>query len=202
MNLRNDIFKYLIELLIVAFGVVLGMYVSNWNAEIKTQKKADKTLEYLEEEIQTNINSLTKAIDYHTKLRATFDSIKGTWNDFDGMQPYFKNKTFKLPQIPGWKGPGMISMESSVFEGARMSNILQEFDLEQVHTLNKAYKAQENYSLITKEVVNKIFNIDSRSTLIDAIGVMEFLNYDILGNEKFLKDFLEQCLKKLKDKDN
>ena len=196
---ENNFIKYILELLIVAFGVMLGMYVSDWNAQKKTKNQVKKTLVYIQEEIEGNIKGLTKAVAYHEELKLTVDSMRSEWKEKNFLQPYFSNDFFRIAKIPGWEGPGMVAMENSVFEGARMTNILQEIDIEHLRIITKAYKAQENYEVISKGVMEKIFSLDSESKVVDAVGFLELIIYDIRGNEKFLLKHLEESLERIKE---
>jgi large-conductance mechanosensitive channel len=57
--------RYVIEIVIVAFGVFLGVYYSNLNAAEKTDKEKEKSISLIIQELENNQRLLLKDIDYH-----------------------------------------------------------------------------------------------------------------------------------------
>jgi hypothetical protein len=50
----KNTFKYILEASIVAFGVVLGLYLSERNTKNKTDQNTKETLTYIVEELKAN----------------------------------------------------------------------------------------------------------------------------------------------------
>ena len=85
----NQFFKYsryaIGEIVLVVVGILIALYINNWNEERKQREKFDQVLVEVEKELISNIRGCRKAIeDYHRTdsvvNRILFDSL--TMNDF------------------------------------------------------------------------------------------------------------------------
>lgn len=185
------------ELLIVAFGVFLGMVVSDWNANRKTATQVEKTKQYIINELKTNVHNLNYSIEYHKQLRTEFDSLAALITEEDLLKPFISNKLIKFNKIPSWTGPGTSLLDKSVYEGAKVGNLLQEFDIETLQMIARTYRHQDGYELLSKKIVDRMMNINFDTKTIDGMGTLELIVFDILGNEKVLKKHLEATIEKL-----
>ena len=61
----TNILRYATELLIVAFGVFSGTYVSEWKSNERNEVKAIKSLNYMVRELENNHNNLQLSIKYY-----------------------------------------------------------------------------------------------------------------------------------------
>lgn len=195
---KQDIFKYFLELITVAFGVFLGIAVSEWNAQRNTNNQVEKTVNYIVNELELNVKNLNHAIDYHEQLKTNLDSIGKSIDDSVLNAPYFSNEQFKIYEIPGWNGPGIAYLEKSVYEGAKMGNILQELDIKTLQLVSKTYGRQENYEMMGKSTLDKLLSMDTNTKTMDVLGIVEMLVFDVLGTEKRLKKYLEKTIVDLK----
>lgn len=92
---KVDIIKYLLELLIVAFGVMLGLYVSELRTDQLKNAKKEKTLVYIKEEIRSNIDLLQHAITYHDTIKKNLRIRISSLDREDLSLGYFSSK--KIP---------------------------------------------------------------------------------------------------------
>lgn len=194
----KNILKYLLELLIVAFGVFLGFMVSEWNDDRKTQKQLDRALEFVYEEMGNNCKTLINAIEYHEKIKHGLDSMihELPENSLDSI--YIDNSLFDFNEIPGWKGVRTAGLDNTGFTSLQLSGLLQEMDIREVQTLSKAYKYLDFYSDFSQTPLERLVGMNSTSKVIDVIGALQLLTGDVLGTEKNLKGLLEKTLKELK----
>ena len=157
--MKKKILTYLIELLIVAFGVFLGMVVSDWNTQRKTNTQVEKTKQYIINELQTNILNLEHSISYHHTLKIAFDSIASTMTDEEKLANYFSNTKFRLNLIPCWRGPGTTLLDKSVYEGAKVGNLLQEFEIETLQLISRTYRHQDGYDIFSGTTVKSMGSV-------------------------------------------
>lgn len=92
---KKHIIRYSIELIIVAFGVFLGIIVSNWLAQQKVDNKVKKTLSYIISEMESNSQALERASIYHSKIKDELDSAISTLDREAMSIPYVENTQFK-----------------------------------------------------------------------------------------------------------
>ena len=195
---KENIVKYSLESLIEAFGVFLGLVVSDWNSQRKINKQVDRSLTYIIEELQTNVNTLDKAIDYHIKIALEFDSAVSRLDREDYFVNYYASEGFKFNTLPSWSGPGMALLEKSAFESAKIGGVFQELDVSSLQLISKMYSQQETYSMYGKAVFDKLTGINSESKTFDVILILSVMSNDLLNSEKGLKIYLEQNIEKLK----
>lgn len=196
---KENIIKYALESLIVAFGVFLGLVVSEWNTQRKMDKRVERSLNYIIEELQTNINALDRAATYHEKIAAEFDSAAGRLDEKAYFANYYADNSFKFNSLPSWNGPGMALLESSAFESAKIGGVLQELDIKTIQLISKMYAQQTTYSMYGKAVFDKLTNIDSDSKTFDVILILSVMSNDLLNSERGLKIYLEKSIERLKE---
>ncbi|MEL6974833.1 MAG: hypothetical protein AAGL29_05490 [Bacteroidota bacterium] len=97
----KTIVKYLLEIIIVAFGVFLGVYFSNLNEAQNTKKEKDKSLTLIIEELEYNQKLLEQQIHYHESLKIQVDSINTALTDEERFSSLVGNKDFNHNNIKG-----------------------------------------------------------------------------------------------------
>lgn len=193
----KSILKYVIEFLIVGFGVFLGIYVNELQSADKMEMKKEKALRYMLEELESNKQKLKTASVYHQSIKSSMDSISQVLTIQDLSAYYLKNKKFNHNQIPGWTGFRQASLEYTAFESAKLSGVIAEYDMETLQLISKIYNLQQTYSEFGKSIFNKMINIDSSAKVADAVGVIEIMTYDLLNFEKGLVKEIETVEKQL-----
>lgn len=196
------ILKYLIEFLIVAFGVFLGIYVSEWRSQNKMAANVEKSMKYIVEEMESNRDNLEKTIAYHEMIKVNFDSLRRTLSMEDIMQPYFGNDKFRHQQIKGWTGIGLSNFEDIAYESAKISGTIQEIDIELIHLISKMYKQQDFNTEFGKTTLSQMLDMDSNAKVLDVINVIELLTTDVLNNEKHVLKNLNKTIERFSSRDD
>lgn len=182
----KSVLKYVLEFLIVGFGVFLGIYASEWQSNKKIKETKEKSIAYILKEVEVNQANLLKRIEYHEMIKVRFDSMRETISEEDILKPYLENKKFRHQNIPGWTGMGLPDFEDVAFEGAKLTGIIQEYNIELTQEISKVYKRQEFTSEIGKSILDKALNINSSTKTSDVIGVIELLTTDFVNGERGL----------------
>lgn len=190
------IFKYLIEFLIVAFGVFLGIYVSEVRNENKIKIEKEKSVNYIIEELENNKKRLEESIKYHQLIKTEIDSISKTLDEQDLFTNYIGNKSFQHNKIKGWNGIRVANIESTAFEAAKISGILKEYDIEFIQKVSKIYKHQEAYSEFGNSILTKMVNLNSSAKVVDVFSSIELMTSDLLNYEKSLSKGIEKIKQK------
>ncbi len=186
------ILKYLIEFLIVAFGVFLGIYVSELQSEQKLKKEKEASINFILEELSNNKKNLERSINYHQSIKVELDSIAKTFTEKDLFKTYLGNDVFRHHNIKGWEGIALASLENTAFEAAKISGIIKEFDIELIQKISKIYNYQEEYVEFGNTILTKMININATSKIADAFGTIELMAYDLLNFEETLVDEIEK----------
>ena len=186
------IFKYLIEFLIVAFGVFLGVYASELQNEKKIKIEKEKSISYITEELENNKDRLEESIKYHQLIKTEIDSIIKTLDEKDLFTIYIGNKSFQHNEIKGWNGVRVANLENTAFEAAKISGIIKEYDIKYIQNISKIYKHQETYSEFGNSVLTKMINLNSSTKVVDMASAIELMTSDLLNYEKAKLEAIEK----------
>ncbi len=198
----KDIFKYVLEFLIVTFGVFLGIYTSDLQNEKKTKREKEKSINYILKELENNKINVEKSIEYHQLIKSNIDSLASSLTEKDNFENYLGNKKFRHNQIEGWNGVRLADIDNTAFEGAKISGIIQEYDIELIQIISKIYKRQEVYSKFGNSLLDRMLGINSSTKVIDVFGPIQLMTTDLLSLEKQLLKELEKVQKEIKTSDN
>lgn len=190
------IFKYLIEFLIVAFGVFLGVYASEIQNEKKIKTEKEKSISYITDELINNKKSLEESIKYHKSIKIEMDSISKALNEEDLFRIYIWNKAFQHNEIKGWNGVRVANLENTAFEAAKISGIIKEYDIKYIQNISKIYKHQETYSEFGNSILTKMINLNSSTKVVDMLSSIELMTNDLLDYEKALLKAIEKMERK------
>lgn len=198
MDTKKNLLKYLIEFIIVAFGVFLGIYLNNRESDKKSDLNKNKAIENIITELESNNENLKKSISYHELIKTNLDSLLKTIPEETFKESYFENKKFKFIYIKNWTGNGFTEYDNTAFEVSKMSGTLQTMDIELIQEISKIYKKLNSQSNFQNSMNNKMASLNSQSTTYDAIGNIILLTGDNLGMEKILSEQLEKSIETIK----
>jgi hypothetical protein len=188
----KQIIKYLIEFLIVAFGVFLGIYASEMQNEKKIKTEKDKSIRFITDELVNNKKRLEESIKYHQLIKIEIDSIGKSLNEQDLFSIYIGNKSFQHNEIRGWNGVRVANLENTAFEAAKISGIIKEYDIKNIQNISKIYKHQDTYSEFGNSVLTKMINLNSSTKVVDILSIIQLMTSDLLGFEKALLEGIEK----------
>lgn len=191
--------KYLIELLIVAFGVFLGIYVSEWKSNNRLKNNTEKSFNYILMEIESNQKSLENSIQYHELIKSNFGKTISKIDKSEVDKPYYGNKSFHVSRIENWNGVGLPNFETVSFEVAKINNVLHELDFDVVQQIARAYQQIETNQEFGNSVLKKLLETNSETKIADIIGIVEMMTSDVLISEKNLNTVLLDTIKYLND---
>jgi len=195
----KDFFKYLLELLIVAFGVFLGIYVSEYRSDIKTQQEVTRTVNYLIDELESNKKSIDLSSDYLEMIRPNYQKLRSSLTKQTINGPYFPTRDFHITMIEGWTGVGLPKYKTISYESAALSGIISDIDLDKVRMLSGIYKGIEFNEEFGKSVLDKFLEIDTKVTVRDVMANLELLLSDVVNSQKYLSEELELVITELKN---
>ncbi|MTI41213.1 hypothetical protein [Fulvivirga lutimaris] len=191
-DLVKSLFKYILEAAIVAFGVVLGLYLSEQNAQSKTNENTKVALNYIVQELRANRELLIQAKEYHKKISVEFDSLSKTATAADLEQVYYTNDKFKHFKLPGWQGVGTAKVKSIIYESAKLSGVLQELNITTIQNIAEVYETLDSYKNLSKTAMDGLLNVGASTKVADVFRVFELMKYDIQSFEGFLIEHLDE----------
>ncbi|NMM47692.1 hypothetical protein [Marinigracilibium pacificum] len=198
-SFKRNIFRYIIEFIIVAFGVFLGTYLNDMESKKQEIANQEKALKNIITELENNQQNLQKTINYHELIKVNFDSLLKTIPEDVLSKNYFENKSFKFVYIKDWVGNGFTEFEDTAFEVSKMSGTLQNMDIELIQEISKVYNKINSQSEFQSSINNRMTSLNSQSTTYDVIGNIIILTRDNLGMEKMLSKQLDQSIKNIRE---
>ena len=191
--------KYLLELMIVAFGVFLGVYISEEKNQQKTDSNTRNAITQIISELNSNSNRLKSAISYHEKIGIELDSALGTLEKSDYNSIYFQNTKFNHNRsMPSWTGIKTVKLSSTIFESAKIGGVFQELNISTINLISSVYEFQNVYTDFSDATVDRFLELDSETKTGDVIQLLNRLSkYDILNMEKSLLKRIEKNVDEL-----
>jgi len=179
----KDIIKYLIEALIVTFGVMLGLALTEHSSQKKIDKNTETALYQIIEELDDNILKFEKSIEYHLKMKIQIDSAYHTIKPEDLEKKYYSYNKFKFHKLNGWFGVQTVDYEDVIFESAKINGVFQELNIETLKTISQAYSQMHNYGDFKKTFWDKFLSIDSKTTVMDIFSLLNTMKGDMINFE-------------------
>lgn len=194
----KHILKYVLEFLIVTFGVFLGMYVNELQNDKKIHREKEKSIHHIVLELENNKKNVEEAITYHQSIKTEIDSIVQTIVKEDLFKTYVGNTIFRYNRIKGWNGVQLANLESIALDGAKISGIIKEYDIEIIKSISKVYSLQEDYSEFGVSIRNKMINLNASTKIIDVLGAIQLMTTDLLVYEKKLLNEISKAQVEIK----
>ena len=192
--------KYLFEILVVAFGVFLGIAVSEAVANNKQKRQTERSIVYIVKELRLNKEALETSISYHEKLKENFQQLTKDITEEELQEPYFKSRFAPFNKIEGWKGPSIPKMQNSMYEAAKTANIFQNLELEELQSVSKIYLRLNAFNEFLNIWWNRFLVIGADTKTMDVFINFNILFSDILQSEKNLKLELQNAIDQLEDR--
>jgi hypothetical protein len=183
------------QMLIVMFGVFLGMLLTELNANRKTSNKIEIITEQIKLEISANKELLEASIKRKNPFWKSLDTLNSSFPE-DIYKEYFFDSPFRS-RLPGWNGLGGGRLDDSMYETAKFSNIIPEMDFELVKELSRAYNTQQVYNDLRDSFTNQFYAINSSTTYNDVLRLMWQIRQELGGYESLLLEQYEIALEKL-----
>lgn len=130
----------------VTLGVILGVLVSNWGENRKSNEQAEIFIETVKKEVNQNQSKVEASIGYHRMIR---DSCL-YYLSIDSLP---KNPTF-------FRGTQIPSLNTSAYETGKQTGLINELDLETIQSLNKLYTYQEEHNAFSSQVTQGLLTMD------------------------------------------
>ena len=180
---KASILKYIFEILVVAFGVFLGIIVSENISKNKRKKELRTSIDLVLEELNFNRQSLKNSVAYHQILEKNYHKLFSnvTGNELD--TPYLKSKYAPINKIENWKGPMIPNIETSMFQSIRTANILQDLDITAIQNISKTYSALENFNQFKNKWWDRFMSLNSETKTRDFMLNFDILFSDIVASE-------------------
>lgn len=183
---KDHILSFIREITIVVIGILVALFINNWNEDIKQRKFINKTFYAIGEEIRFSKNEIEGILDKHYR---TIDSIQASYdNQEESLRDILiKMEGFQIPEIKN------IGLRFFVTHSAELVNYEIISDLSEIEFFNNSYEMK-----IAK--LNDIVYTYMESTEKKDKNLFIQLLADIVENEESLLELYKAFLLKHQDK--
>jgi len=190
--------KHLIDALLIIFSVLFALFINKLAENYTTQKKKEKVLSNIRQELYRNKAILEYWIPRHTSFNKKLDDLLKGKND--SLFQVLKQEKYYNPQKISSDTLFDAFLTQTSWETAKAIDIISEIDLKKIEVLTLSYGMQKVISDKTiPEVMEILYNPDPRQ--LDQLEYTLFKSNTILNilisQENILKSFDEQSLKAL-----
>ncbi len=196
-NVVQNIFKYILELVVVAFGVFLGIYISEIKNDEKLRDEKQKSIELIRSEVKHNLASLKSSIEYFEMIKINFHEAADSLTEADLGHNLYTNTKFSTRHVKKWNGLQVADFENTAFEATKVSGAIRQFDIEMIRDISKVYTLQQSTVDNGNKVLDRLINVNSTSKVYDLYSIFYLITNDLLITEKRLFKELELLDKKL-----
>ena len=138
--MKKSIIKYVSQILLIVFSVVLGLYLSERIEDRKNEKEADKLMSKIKSELNNNLMILSSWTPYHREIVKTLDSLV---NDEKFIENFIIDKTELYGAFTRQTLMGE-SPTSDAWDIAKSHPLIVNLDYDALFAISRIYKQQES----------------------------------------------------------
>ena len=185
--MKQSLANYIIQIALIVFSVVLGLYLNGRFEDLKEKKEASKLLSKIKAELNENKILLDSWVPYHGEIIEKLDSLS-TREQF--VQDFTKDKLAIYAAFN--RGTIMSDMPAAdTWDIAKSHPIIVNFDYDELLTLSKVYNQQKfTYESIPKLIefmLSTEFN--SKDNAKQNLALFKDKLEDIYGREMQLVNY-------------
>ena len=151
--MENNTSKYLKyafgEILLVVIGILVALWINNWNENRKIESNTKQSLERIKSEILSNKGKIDWVKKYHLMVKDNLEEI---------TLP--KTEEEVKSTLSFWKGLNIPRLQESSFQTAIQTGISKDMNIELLESLNELYTFQETYNEFGKTASSALHDKD------------------------------------------
>lgn len=132
LHISKELRSLVLQLLIVAFGVYLGLLGNQWADNRKMQRSLKSGLQSIANEVAFNKNFLTQRRDYYESVVGSLDSLIAK-----------RGADAPIEDIPGFQGIRPILLRNSSYQLAQATQVLANMDYNLADEISMVYSVQD-----------------------------------------------------------
>jgi hypothetical protein len=186
MSEQNQALVFFKEIAIVVIGVLLALFINNWNEGIKQRKIIEKTMHAIEEEIRYTVSELEEMVEKH---ELTIDTFQVYLDDEDESinEVIYNLGGFQIPEIKN------IGLRYFITNNAT----LVEYDI--ISDLSEIEFVSRGFHLKVNKLVDFGYDFMDSNSKADKVKFTKMLA-DVIESEESLLELYEDFLENYKVK--
>lgn len=180
--MESKITGFLRELIIVVLGILIALFINNWNEDIQHQRFIDKTLYAIGNEIKASKADIEDGLPKHRRI---VDSLfASTYDDTETVRDVFVNvEGLQIPEIKN------IGLRFFITYNAELVEYEMIADLSEIEFLSDGFRQK----------MDKLFDLgydEMDSTAIESKAKVAQLLADVIDDEEGLLELYEEFIEK------
>jgi len=182
MKIKRSVLSFLREILIVVIGILVALFINNWNEELRQERIIEKTLSAIGEEIRESRSELEPLVEKHTR---TVDSLALSMDDESKtlLAVFTSLEGLQVPEIKN------IGLRFFITSYADLVNYELISDLSEIEFLSRLLDQKVNR--LTDLIYDHLHDTDR-----DSKFKVSILISDVLDTEKGLIEPYDKFLEK------
>lgn len=184
MKQKSQIASFLREVSIVVIGVLIALFINNWNEKVKHDKFINKTLFAIGKEIKSSKRDVEKTLDKHILVA---DSIMASTNyeTKSIRQTFIRLGGLQIPEIKNIGLRFFIANNADLVEYEIIS------DLSEIEFSSKGFELKMN------KLLDLSYELMDSKNKEDKIKIAQILS-EVIENEEYLLELYNDFLSKYK----
>jgi hypothetical protein len=191
--MKNSIIKYLGQVILIVFSVVLGLYLSERIEDKKNEKNAQELFLKINSELKANKQLLDYWVPYHKEIVDKLDSLI---SDKNFIETFIHNKSTIYTAFS--RGTIMSDMPSNdAWDIAKSHPLIVNMDYDKLFVLSKVYNQQKFTYESIPELIDLMISTEFNSREHAEKNLQLFRNKleEIYGRELQLVNYYTQAEK-------
>jgi len=189
--MKDSILKYLGQIILIVFSVVLGLYLSERIEDRKNEKDANKLFSKIKSELNQNREILDYWVPYHLEIIKSVDSLS---KDKDFVENFIKDKSLIYEAFT--RGTIMKDIPSSdAWDIAKSHPLIVNLDYDKLLILSKIYNQQELTYESTPKIIDLIVSseFNAKESAKSNLQLLGDKLYEVYGRETLLLEYYQQA---------
>ena len=136
--------RLLVEVLSIAFAVVLGFAVTEWGERQRENAEGEEALGAVERELSSNLEAVSRALPYYLAIS-------------EGLAAEIEARgdgPLDASRIAGWRGLSPPLIRSASFELALNTGALEHVDFAVADMISRTYEVQSNLTMAIDQALS------------------------------------------------
>jgi len=191
--MKKEIKDYIIQVILIVFSVVLGLYLNKKIEQHNERKEVEKLFSIVKSELTQNRHLLLEWHPYHAEIR---DDFKALLKDKTSLEDFVKDRETLFDAL-FTKGTFMKRMPSdNAWEMAKTNPIITNIGYDKMLLLSKTYDQQVSTFEPAKEMFTLYHSTDVNLAKNAQVNLEIMQNYmhELVGREILLLEYYEQAV--------
>lgn len=190
--MKKEFREYLIQILLIVFSVVLGLYLNEKIVQHNEKKEAEKLLSFVKTEINANRFLLKDWAPYHREISIKLDSLS---KEEQFVSDFIKDKNILFSKLMTRRTFMNRNVSDDAWEISKGNPILVNIGFERMLLLSKIYSQQDGTFKPSSEMFKVLQSrgVNDPSSAKENLSILNNHMRELVGREFLLQQYYEEA---------